>query len=112
MLPYVTGTLNGLIWLFCDWLFTFLWKLYRIVSTAGTQTQSLLFLFPLKPRRVESIGRQIYKLLFSMIAALKRSLSNQESTKEGAVPGETGKDCKAGCILTLVSKKKKSEFPR
>lgn len=47
-----------------------------------------------------------------MIAALKRNLSSQESTKEGAVPGETGKDCKAGCILTLVSKKKKLEFPR
>lgn len=41
-----------------------------------------------------------------MIAALKRDLRSQESTKEGAVPGETGKDCKEGCILTLVSKKK------
>ena len=42
-----------------------------------------------------------------MIAALKRNVRSQESTKEGAVPGETGKDCKEGCILTLVSKKKK-----
>ena len=108
MLPYVTGTLNGLIWLFCDWLFILLWKLYWIdISTAGTQTQSLFFFFPLKSRRVENIGRQIYKLQFSMIAALKRNLRSQESTKEGAVPGETGKDCKEGCILTLVSKKKK-----
>lgn len=46
-----------------------------------------------------------------MIAALKRNLRSQESTrKEQLVPGKPGKDGKEECILTLVSKKIKN-FP-
>ena len=70
-------------------------------------SNTISLFFPLKSRRVENIGRQIYKLQFSMIAALKRNLRSQESTrKEQLVPGEPGKDGKEECILTLVSKKK------